>query len=223
MGSGGSNKVLGNFAPTAKTSKNDSKVEVGNGQLQTKDINQKLRDLPFQHPVQAIFLNESYYRRVQTSGAKQAETTVRDDSMGQLRFLGYFQLTESRVVVRDEYKDLQDEFNNPSEQAWQFISFRLHSHLRIEAKPLLSSFGQVSDILDDDKQTFKSIVLNHDDHGDILFDKYAAGAYGKCQKQRLSVELKNGTCQKKHEPSHRSTVNVKKNISVATTVSPIYC
>jgi hypothetical protein len=105
-GSGGSNKVFGNFAPTTKCSKNDAQINVGIGQCTTKPVNQKLANLAMNKAVLAVFLNESYYRK---------QSSVQNDFSGSLRFLGYYHFFETCYVAGDEHQDVSKEFNFPSD------------------------------------------------------------------------------------------------------------
>jgi hypothetical protein len=96
MGSGGSNKVLGNFAPTTKSQKNDPLILMGMGQNHTNPINKKLDELVTNNSVCAVFLNEKYY------GTKTEDSRTMVDQPNALRFLGYYQFDESRFVSGDD-------------------------------------------------------------------------------------------------------------------------
>jgi hypothetical protein len=106
-----------------------------------------------------VFLNEKSYGQ-RNEGA---------DTTNLLCFLGYYALIESRYVVGDEHENINDTFSNPTDSEWTFLTFRLHPHLRIKAKPFIQSLSEVDRLLNDDNQIFKTIVLDHDDHGEIYY------------------------------------------------------
>jgi hypothetical protein len=164
MGSGGSNKVLGNFAPTTKSRKNDPLIVVGMGQKRTSPINKKLDDLVANNSVRAVFLNERYYGRNTDDGCETA------DQPNVLRFLGYYQFDESHFVSGDNQQDVAAEFNDPSPLAWENLTFRLHPHLRIEANPFIPTLEEVHHITCQKSVDYKRIILDHDDHSDIFYN-----------------------------------------------------
>jgi hypothetical protein len=113
MGSGGSNKVLGNFAPTPKCSKNDPFIVVGMGQNQLSWMNKKMDALATDNVVRAVFLNEFHY---ETKSKKSVDPQ-------QLRFLGYYEFAESCYVSGNSLDEVNREFNSPSEAEWENLTF----------------------------------------------------------------------------------------------------
>jgi hypothetical protein len=85
MGSGGSHKILGNFAPTTKLSKNDACVEIGFGQSRNNPINTRLDQMACTNSVLAVFLNEKYYHESEVIHHATHMTQTNQT----LRFLGY--------------------------------------------------------------------------------------------------------------------------------------
>jgi hypothetical protein len=61
MGSGGSHKLMGNFAPTTLSTKHDPHVEIENGQNRSSALNKRLEQLATDQSVQAVFLNENHF------------------------------------------------------------------------------------------------------------------------------------------------------------------
>jgi hypothetical protein len=164
MGSGGSNKVLGNFAPTTKSRKDDPLIVVGMGQKRTNRINKKLDELVANNSVRAIFLNERYYgRNAEDGGVTPHRPNV-------LRFLGNYQFDESRFVSGDKPQDVAAEFNDPSPFARENLTFRLHPHLRIEANPFIPSLEEVHHVTSENSFDYKRIIINHDDHSPIFYN-----------------------------------------------------
>jgi hypothetical protein len=161
FGSGGSNTVLGSFAPTTKCTKDDPHVVIGLGQTRMCPVNHKLDQLAIQNSVQAIFLNEYSYRNIKTTNSQEKFT---------LTFLGYYKMMESRFVNGDNHEKIQEEFSNPTDSDWQYLTFRLHPHLCIEAMPLFASFDEVSRLLTADSIDYKKIVLDHDDDSNIFYE-----------------------------------------------------
>jgi hypothetical protein len=161
FGSGGSNNVLGNFAPTGQSSKNDPEIEVGFGQNRDCPINKKLDELAATNSVVAIFLNEQGYAGRSGNGSSSEPC---------FRFLGYFELFESRYVAGEEHEDICSQFDKtPSDSDWSYMTFRLHPHWRFEARPFIKTLEEVEVLINDDTRTYQSIVLDHNDHSDILF------------------------------------------------------
>jgi hypothetical protein len=160
MGSGGSNTVLGHFAPTTKCHKNDPLIVIGVGQNHLSRINKTLDELATNQSVRAIFLNEKCY------GSESTEHKQRSNS---LRFLGYYQFNESRFVNGDKREDVAKEFNNPSPLEWENLTFRLHPHLRLEASPFIPSFREVHELITKGSTSFQKIVISHDDNSDIIY------------------------------------------------------
>jgi hypothetical protein len=156
FGSGGSNIVIGNFAPTTRCSKNDPQIVADIGQDRFSPIN-KLDKLARENSVQAVFLNESSYGILDP---KESNT---------LQFLGYNEQIKSRYVVGENHDNIAMAFSNPTDKEWSFLTFRLHSHLRVEARPFIQTFDEVDQFINDDTSVYKSIVLDHDDNGDIEY------------------------------------------------------
>jgi hypothetical protein len=117
MGSGGSHKVMGNFAPTTKSTKNDACLQIGIGQSHSNTINVKLDGLACTNQVMAIFLNERYYHVF--PGNHEIDQNERNT----LRFLGYYEFYESKFVMGDTHHDIQTEFENPPDSVWQYLTF----------------------------------------------------------------------------------------------------
>jgi hypothetical protein len=160
FGSGGCNTVLGNFAPTTRCTKYDPEIEVGIGQDPACPINKKLDELARQNSVQAVFLNEKSY-------GSMTECTNLDHT---LRFLGYFEFIESRYVVGEEQEDVCTELGYiPTSAEWSNLTFRLHSHLRVEARPFLKTINEVESLVHDKTRPYQSIILDHNDHTDIIY------------------------------------------------------
>jgi hypothetical protein len=160
LGSGGSNAIQGKYAPTTKCRKDDPLIKVRLGQNRYSPINKKLESLVSNNSVQAIFLNEKYYY-----GKEQ----LRGDHPNLLRFLGYYQLSESRYACGVSKKDLDMEFNNPTRLEWENLTFRLHQHLRIEATPFIPKLEDVDQLLNKSSTSYTKIVIDHNDHSPILY------------------------------------------------------
>jgi hypothetical protein len=160
MGSGGSNTVLGRFAPTTKCHKNDPLVVIGMGQKCVSRINKTLDELATNQSVRAIFLNEKCYG---------SQSTENKQGSSSLRFIGYYQFNESRFVNGDKHEDVAKEFNNPSPLEWENLTFRLHPHLRLEASPFIPSLNDVHQLITKGSSAFQKIVISHDDHSDIMY------------------------------------------------------
>jgi hypothetical protein len=109
--------------------------------------------------VQAVFLNELSYGLPDPDGVR----------CNTLRFLGYYELTQSCYVMGDDHEDVAAEFSHPTDAEWSFLTFWLHRHLRIEARPFIPTLAEVDKLINDETRVYKTIVIDHDDHGDILF------------------------------------------------------
>jgi hypothetical protein len=147
-----------------------AQVEVGTGQKRTTAINQKLEGLVSTQSVQAIFLNENYYY----GNSKTIDYHGDSATAKTLRFLGYYEFFESRFVVGDHHDDIDKEFGNPSDKLWQFLTFRLHPHLQIKARPFISNIDEVHR-LQKNSNSYHSVVVNEDDHGEIHYDNVTIG------------------------------------------------
>jgi hypothetical protein len=164
MGSGGSHKVQGHFAPTSRCHKNDPLIVVGTGQNRFSPINKKLDQLAADNSVRAIFLNEKYYFANQKKNRPPDE-----EQFNHLRFLGYYQFDEIRYVSGDTHEKVAKEFNNPSVSEWGNLTFRLHRHLRLEASPFIPTMDEVHKMYTTDSIDFQKLVFNHDDHSSITY------------------------------------------------------
>jgi hypothetical protein len=71
--------------------------------------------------------------------------------------------------VGDEHEDVAAEFSHPTDAEWSFLTFQLHRHLRIKARPLIPTFGEVDELINDETRVYKTLVINHNDHGDIFY------------------------------------------------------
>jgi hypothetical protein len=169
MGSGGSNFVMGNFAPTPKTTKDDASIEVGNGQSRSNPINIKLDKLACCNQVMAVFLNEKYYH--------EQSNHIQENQKNTLQFLGYYEFIESRFVMGDSHIDIENEFDDPADTVWQFLTFRLHPHLRVEAKPFIDTFEEIEQLMANSNTQYEPIIIDHDDHGDIKYDLVDIGGW----------------------------------------------
>jgi hypothetical protein len=155
MGSGGSNKVQGHFTPTSKNSKNDPLITVSKGQNVLSCINKKLQEMARSNSVRAIFLNEQYY----DNNTNKVCSDSKNQTANVLRFLGYYQFYECRYVCGDSHEDVAKEFKNPLHNQWVNVTFRLHGHLRLEAKQFIPTMDEVhrmyvSDDIDYKKNCF---------------------------------------------------------------------
>jgi hypothetical protein len=111
--------------------------------------------------VVAIFLNEQGYAGMSGNGSTSKPCFC---------FLGYFELFESRYVAGEEHKDICSQFDTtPSDSDWSYITFWLHPHWRFEAWPFIKTLKEVDVLINDDTRTYQSIVLDHNNHSDILF------------------------------------------------------
>jgi hypothetical protein len=128
MGSGGSNKVQGHFAPTSKSSKHDPLITVAKGQNLSSRINRKLQEMAHSNSVRAIFLNEKYYKKDNNTVC----SVTKKQNANVLRFLGYYQFYECRYVCGDSHEDVANEFKNPAHKQCDNLTFCLHGHLRLE-------------------------------------------------------------------------------------------
>jgi hypothetical protein len=72
MGSGGSHKLMGNFAPTMLSTKHDPHVQIGNGQNRSRALNKRLEQLANDQSVMAVFLNEEHYTSHPVSKKKRS-------------------------------------------------------------------------------------------------------------------------------------------------------
>jgi hypothetical protein len=171
MGLGGSHKIMGNFAPTTKCTKDDACVQVGIGQSRLNPINIKLDDLACSNQVTAVFLNERYYHELSDKNLTQQNV------MNTVRFLGYYEFFESKFVTGDTHDDIQKEFENPPDSVWQYLTFRLHPHLRIEAKPFIDNFVEIQQLMGKNETQYTSLIINHDDHEDIAYDIVDIGGW----------------------------------------------
>jgi hypothetical protein len=150
MGSGGSHKVMGNFAPTTKSTKNEAFVEVGNGQTRSNPINTKLDKLACCNQVMAVFLNEKYYH-------DHSENKIHEENQkNTLRFLGYYEFIESTFVMGNSHAVIEKEFDEPTDNVWQYLTYRLHPHLRVEAKPFIDTFEEIEQLMGDNDRQYKS-------------------------------------------------------------------
>jgi hypothetical protein len=77
-------------------------------------------------------------------------------------------------VVGDHHDDIDKEFGNPSDKLWQFLTFRLHPHLQIKARPFISNKDEVHR-LQKNANSYRSVVVNKDDHGEIHYDNVTIG------------------------------------------------
>jgi hypothetical protein len=161
MGSGGSHKLLGSFVPTTRTTKDDSQVEIGTGQNKATAINSKLKNMAIDQSVQAVFLNEEHYYDQKPPLLPTQKT---------LRFLGYYVFYESRYTNGEGYMKIAEEFNQPSPNVFQHLTFRLHPHLRVEAKPFIPSIIELDQLTKVSECSYKKIVIEHNDHSNIYFD-----------------------------------------------------
>jgi hypothetical protein len=166
MGSGGSHFVLGNFAPTANSTKDDACIEIGIGQSRGNPINSKLDQMACRNSVQAVFLNESYYNESEASNLE----TDGIPKISTVRFLGYYEFTESKFLKGDSHDTVNKEFGNPPDSVWQYLTFRLHPHLQIEAKPFVDTFNEIDRLMGCEAIQYKKVIINHDDHSDIIHD-----------------------------------------------------
>jgi hypothetical protein len=172
MGSGGSHKVMGNFAPTTKSTKNDACLQIGTGQSRCNPINVKLDELACSNQVIAIFLNERYYHHLPDNHE------IDHNATNTLRFLGYYEFYESKFVMGDAHKDIQTEFEDPPDSVWQYLTFRLHPHLRIEANLFIDNYEELDILMgEDDDFQYQKIVIDHNDHGDIAYDIADTGGW----------------------------------------------
>jgi hypothetical protein len=160
MGSGGSNRIMGHFAPTTKSSKDDALVVVGMGQNRSSRINKQFEKLVGDNAVRAVFLNEHQYRK-QKNGLDDPQS---------LRFLGYYEFIESRFVSGNTLDEVKLEFENPTENELDNLTFRLHPHLRLEARPFIPTLAEASNITSDDHTSYTKLVFDAEDHSDILYD-----------------------------------------------------
>jgi hypothetical protein len=167
MGSGGSNKVQGHFAPTPKSSKNDPLITVSQGQNLSSRINKKLQEMALTNSVRAIFLNEKYY----DNKTNKVCVDKQNQPTNVLRFLGYYQFYQCSYVCGDSHEDVANEFHNPPHNGWDNLTFRLHGHLRLEAKPLIPTMEEVYRIYESDSMIdYKKIVIDHDDHSSVTYN-----------------------------------------------------
>jgi hypothetical protein len=178
MGSGGSHKLMGNFAPTTKTNKDDSMVEIGTGQNKATAINTKLEKLAIEQSVQAVFLNEEHYYERKPSLIQTTKT---------LRFLGYYVFFESRFTNGEEYSKIADEFNQPAANIFHHLTFRLHPHLRVEGKPFIPSLMELDKLMKGSDTHFQKIVLEHNDHSNIYFDSAGLDDWKICH-HKVTIE-----------------------------------
>jgi hypothetical protein len=178
MGSGGSHKLMGNFAPTTKTTKHDSLVQIGAGQNKVRAINIRLEKLAIDQSVQAVFLNEEHYYGQKPSTIQTPRT---------LRFLGYFVFFESRFTTGEEYSKIADEFNQPTANNFHHLTFRLHPHLRVEGKPFIPSLMELDQLTKGSDTNYKKIVLEHDDHSNIFFDCVGLDDWKTCH-HKVTIE-----------------------------------
>jgi hypothetical protein len=178
MGSGGSHKLMGNFAPTTKMTKHDSLVQIGAGQNKVRAINIRLEKLAIDQSVQAVFLNEEHYYGQKPSTIQTPRT---------LRFLGYFVFFESRFTTGEEYSKIADEFNQPTANNFHHLTFRLHPHLRVEGKPFIPSLMELDQLTKGSDTNYKKIVLEHDDHSNIFFDCVGLDDWKTCH-HKVTIE-----------------------------------
>jgi hypothetical protein len=93
-------------------------------------------------------------------------------------FKHYYEFYESKFVMGDTHHDIQTEFENPPDSVWQYLTFRLHPHLRIEAKPFIDNYEELDILMGDDKDfQYQKVVIDHDDHGDIAYDIVDIGGW----------------------------------------------
>jgi hypothetical protein len=166
MGSGGSNKVQGHFSPTSKNSKNDPLIVVSKGQNRLSWINRKLQEMACSNSVQAIFLNEQYYDKP----TNKVCSVNNKQKANLLRFLGYYQFHECRYVCGDSHNDVAEEFKNPSHMQWDNLTFRLHGHLRLEAKSFIPTMDEVHQMYVSDSIDYMKIVIDYDDHSPVTYN-----------------------------------------------------
>jgi hypothetical protein len=114
FGSGGSNNVLGDFAPTTSCQKDDPQIKIGAGQNMDCQINLKLQELAASNSVVAVFLSDIYNNK---KGQRNPEASTT------LRFLGYYEFIESRYVTRSSREEINQEFHNPSDSEWKYLTF----------------------------------------------------------------------------------------------------
>jgi hypothetical protein len=160
MGSGGSHKLMGNFAPTTLSTKHDPHVEIENGQNRSSALNKRLEQLATDQSVQAVFLNENHF-------SFHPVSKKNDPEIPKLLFLGYFSFFESRYTCGELYSDVSNEFGKPSASDFDNLTYRLHPHLRIEGKPFVPSVEELEKLTSDEDIVYQKIVINHDDHSDI--------------------------------------------------------
>jgi hypothetical protein len=209
MGSGGSHKLMGNFAPTTLSTKHDPHVLIGNGQNRSSALNKRLEQLANDQSVMAVFLNEEHYTSHPVSKKNAPE-------IPKLLFLGYFSFFESRYTCGEPYSDVADEFGKPSLSDFDNLTYRLHPHLRIEGKPFIPSVQELETLTSAEDIVYQKIVIDHDDHSDIYLDCCDSVDWKSCHHSvtiddAIKQMIEDGEIRRRHIFTQRKMDNAKKS------------
>jgi hypothetical protein len=94
-----------------------------------------------------------------------------------LRFLGYYEFIESQFVMGESHDKVAKEFGNPPDSVWQYLTYRLHPHLPVKAKPFVENLYEVVSLFADPQTRYKKIIIKYDDHSDIIHDVINVGGW----------------------------------------------